>query len=248
MIGARQVKSIVLSCGADLCGIAPVERFKDAPEGFRPRDIFPGCKSVIVFVRRLPTSTLDAKSCVPYTYVNDLVAEEVSDITLKACRALEARGMAAVPVPTNEPYEFWDAPKTRGMGILSMRHAAHLAGLGAMGKNTLLVTREFGNMVQIGAILVDADLKGDEVIAKPFCAPGCRLCIDSCPQKALNGITVDQKLCRPISNFRSAKGYTLKKCNVCRRVCPDRFGVGMSNTSRAGAPVSCAKDRLRRRR
>jgi len=226
MAGAKQVKGIVLSCGADLCGIAPVDRFNDAPEGFQPQDIFPGCKSVIVFIRKLPTSALEAKSCVPYTYINDLVADEVSDITLKACRALEAAGLAAVPVPTNEPYEFWDAKRMRGMGIMSMRHAAHLAGLGVLGKNTLLVTRDFGNMVQIGAILVDADIKGDAIIKEAWCPPDCRLCIDSCPQKALDGRTVDQKLCRPISNFRTAKGYTLKKCNACRRVCPNRFGVG----------------------
>jgi epoxyqueuosine reductase QueG len=222
---AGAVKRLVLSSGADIVGVAPAVRFLDAPEGFKPENIFPACRSVVVFARKVPASPLEARSCVPYTYANDLVAGEVSRITMEVCRRLEAQGMKAVPVPTNEPYEHWDAENTRGMGILSMRHAGYLAGLGALGRNTLLVNRTLGNMMQIGAVLVDAALEGDPVVRESYCPPDCRLCIDSCPQKALDGKTVDQKLCRPISNFRTAKGYTLKKCNSCRKVCPNRTGV-----------------------
>ena len=216
---------LVLSAGADICGIAPAARFLDAPEGFRPQDIFPGCRSVLVFARKVPASSLDATSCVPYTYANDLVAREVDSITLETCRRLESIGLVAVPVPTNDPYEYWDAKKNRGMGILSLRHAGYLAGLGVLGRNTLLVSRTLGNMMQIGAILLDAELEGDPIIRETWCPSGCRLCIDSCPQKALDGRTVDQKLCRPQSNFRTGKGYTLKKCSNCRKVCPNRSGM-----------------------
>jgi hypothetical protein len=41
------IRSLAYDLGADLCGIAPVERFDDAPPGFRPRDIFPQAKSVV---------------------------------------------------------------------------------------------------------------------------------------------------------------------------------------------------------
>lgn len=37
----------LLECGADLVGLAPVERFKDAPEGHKPTDFLPETKSVI---------------------------------------------------------------------------------------------------------------------------------------------------------------------------------------------------------
>jgi len=225
MIKSDKIKMLVLSSGADICGIAPAARFLDAPKGFRPQDIFPGCRSVLVFARKVPSSSLDASSCVPYTYANDLVAQEVDRITLEACRRLESVGLAAVPVPTNEPYEYWDAKKSRGMGVLSLRHAGYLAGLGVIGKNTLLVNRRLGNMMQIGAILLDAKLEGDPMIRETWCPPECRLCIDYCPQKALDGKVVDQKLCRPQSNYRTGKGYTLKKCSNCRKVCPNRFGL-----------------------
>jgi epoxyqueuosine reductase QueG len=146
-------------------------------------------------------------------------------ITFNACRKLESMGITAVPIPTSEPYEYWDPERTRGMGILSLRHAAYLAGLGVIGRNTLLVNRKYGNMLQIGAILIDKDLDGDPVIAEKWCPPHCRLCIVSCPQKALNGKTVDQMLCRQISQFKTGKGYTLEKCNRCRTVCPNRLGI-----------------------
>ena len=227
MTGPSDIKSLVLASGADLCGIAPASRFEGAPAGFRPTDIYAACRTVLVFAKALPHSTLDASSCVPYTYLSELVTHEVETITLEVCRRLEKLGMAAVLVPTDVPYEHWEPERARGMGILSMRHAAMLAGLGVLGKNTLLINPTYGNMIQIGAILLDAELEGDRIIEdrEKLCPKECRRCIDSCPQKALDGNTVDQKLCRPLSQFKSTKGYTLKKCNICRKVCPRHLGI-----------------------
>lgn len=39
-----------MKLGADICKIAAVDRFKDAPKGFHPRDIYPECQSVVVFL------------------------------------------------------------------------------------------------------------------------------------------------------------------------------------------------------
>ncbi len=43
----QKVIDKLLELGADLVGIAPVERFSEAPEGHRPTDFMPECKSVI---------------------------------------------------------------------------------------------------------------------------------------------------------------------------------------------------------
>ena len=43
----EKVRQIVLTSGADVCGIAGMERFEKVPEGFRPVDIWADCKSVI---------------------------------------------------------------------------------------------------------------------------------------------------------------------------------------------------------
>jgi hypothetical protein len=50
----REIRQVVLSLGADACGFAAVDRFEDAPEGFHPRDIYPDCRGVVVFLKRMP--------------------------------------------------------------------------------------------------------------------------------------------------------------------------------------------------
>lgn len=225
MISSKKVKEIIKTLKADLVGIAPVERFSNAPEGFRPTDIYKHCKSVIVFAKKLPSECLFASNCVPYTHVSNVLTQEVDKLGIEASLILEEHGVRAVPIPSNDPYEHWEPERSYGRAILSLRHAGYLAGLGVLGKNTLLINKDHGNMIKIGAVLVDIKLKGDAIAAYEGCPPDCRLCIDSCPQDALDGRTVNQKLCRPLSNYRTEKGYILMKCNLCRRICPNCLGI-----------------------
>jgi epoxyqueuosine reductase len=51
------------------------------------------------------------------------------------------------------------------------------------------------------------------------------LCIDSCPQHALDGITIDQMLCRERSNSYTDGGGLILSCNICRKVCPYHKGL-----------------------
>ena len=51
-------------------------------------------------------------------------------------------------------------------------------------------------MIWLGAILLSIDLEPDPVASYEGCDSQCTLCIDSCPQHALDGITIEQKLCR----------------------------------------------------
>ena len=48
----RLIKDLAHRLGADLCGIAPVERFQGAPKGFHPQDIFPEAKAAVVLAKR----------------------------------------------------------------------------------------------------------------------------------------------------------------------------------------------------
>lgn len=52
---------------------------------------------------------------------------------------LEKQGIGAVPIPSSDPYEHWEPERLHGRAILSLRHAGYLAGLGVLGKNTLLI-------------------------------------------------------------------------------------------------------------
>ncbi|HEY1406696.1 MAG TPA: epoxyqueuosine reductase [Spirochaetota bacterium] len=215
----EQIREIVLSAGADICGIAPQERFGSSPDGFSPKDIYRSCRSVLVFAKRLPVESIHAESCIPYTHINSVITSEVDRLTYVISLALQSRGIKNVIVPSDDPYEYWEGENSCGRAILSLRHAGYLAGLGYLGKSTLLINRTYGNMMQIGALLLETELEGDPLITDE-CPENCTLCIDNCPSDALDGITVDQKKCRPLSVYRNDKGYVLKKCYNCRKVCP----------------------------
>ena len=219
------VKNLVLGLGADLCGIANADAFAGAPEGFRPTDIFEPCRAVVVFAKSMPRGTACVAPRIVYNRANDVNTLEVDRMGLLAARALEDLNMTAVPLPADSPYDYWDEERLEGRGILSMRHAAVLAGLGRFGKNTLVINERFGNMITIGAILVDRDLTTDSP-AKDLCIVGCRRCLDACPQNALGGASVIQKRCRPHTYETNARGFGVVNCNVCRIVCPMRFGLG----------------------
>src|SRR4030042_5439672 len=225
MMTANEIKSTALELGADICGIAPVDRFFSAPKGFHPNDIYNECKSVLAFAKKLPTESLFASSCVPYTYINRLITEEVDGLTLTLSRKLEYLAIRNVPVPSDDPSEHWEPDRSYARGILSLRHAGHLAGLGVLGKNTLLINDRLGNMIQLGALLLNLRLAGDPVAMYEVCKEDCQLCIRSCPQTAFDGITDTQQACRPLSNYRNERGFVLKKCWECRRVCPSHSGI-----------------------
>ena len=225
MVNAKLIKKIAKDLGFDLCGIAPVSRFNDAPSGFHPTDIYMDCKSVIVFAKTVPKESLYASSMIPYSHMGSLIIQEVDNLILEFTRKLEELGIGAVPIPTDDPYEYWEPDKLYGRAILSLRHAGQLAGLGVLGKNTLLINNQFGNMIQLGAILLNIDLEADPLADYEGCIKDCRICLDACPKEALDGKTVNQKLCRSHSIYKHTKGYVLKKCNICRKFCPHALGL-----------------------
>jgi len=221
----EKIKEIVFKHRADLFGIAPVGRFNGAPKGFHPRNIYSKTEAVIVFAVKLPSETLFAESPIPFTHMNTLAMRRVDAITYAISTDLDRDGVKNVLIPTDDPYEYWDPDKQEGRSILSLRHAAMLAGLGKLGRNSLLINKDYGNMIQIGALLTDKKIEPDPLADYEACPPKCRICLDACPQRALTGETVIQKLCRPISNFQTEKGYIIKKCFECRRKCPRTLGI-----------------------
>jgi epoxyqueuosine reductase QueG len=224
-----EIKDIAKNLGADLFGITSPERFKDAPKCYHPLDIYSKCKSVIVFAKKVPAGSISADNCIPYTHMNEVITEEVDKLGIDLCRALEDLGIECVPIPSDDPSEYWEPHNQYARGILSLRHAGYFAGLGVLGKNTLLINEKYGNMIQIGAILIDISLENDPIATYEGCLENCNLCIDSCPQNALDTITVNQKLCRTLSNFETERGFILKKCYECRKVCPNCLGLNSNN-------------------
>jgi len=225
MIRKNTIKDIALNNNVDLFGMAAIDRFENAPKGFHPRDIYSKVETVIAFAIKLPSESLFAENPVPFTHVNTLAMHKMDLITYNISTELDRLGLKNVLIPTDDPYLSWDKDKQEGRGILSLRHVGYLAGLGKLGRNNLLINKDYGSMIQIGAILTDEKFDSDPIADYEVCPLNCRICLDSCPQRALTGETVIQKACRPISNYKTEKGYIIKKCFECRKKCPRVFGL-----------------------
>ncbi|MGE4589194.1 MAG: epoxyqueuosine reductase [Acidaminococcaceae bacterium] len=221
----EEIRNAILGLGADLCGFAAVERFTEAPKGFQPQDIFSGCQTVVVIAMGLPKGLLAVDSRIIYGYFNEMSCPIVDKISFQTAQFLERTyGQIAVPLPCDSPYDYWNSEKMEGRGLLSMKHAAVQAGLGALGKNSLLLNDRYGNLLTVGAVLTDIKVESDPIAAS-ICIEGCDLCIKTCPVQALDGVGANQKSCRAKAYGKTERGFGTVNCNKCRAICPRRFGI-----------------------
>ena len=225
MLTSQELKIYAASAGALRCGVAGIERFENAPEGFAPKDVYSRCRSVIVMLRQMPVGAILAENPIPYTHTAYKMYEEMDRLSMDVLRFCQSKGVGGALVPADVPYLYWDEERQQGKGIISLKHAAVQAGLGILGRSTIFLNKEYGNMVYIGAVLLDTDLEQDPIVTDFSCPPRCSVCINKCPAGAIKDGTVDQKLCRAQSFFKTQRGWDLYNCNTCRRLCPLRDGV-----------------------
>ncbi len=221
----EEIRSKILNLGADVCGFASVNLFEDAQTGFHPTDIWKDCKTVIVFGIALPKGLSMVDSRLIYGHFNENNCAYVDKIAYDTAKWMEQKYHSiVVPLPCDTPYEYWDSDKMEGKGILSMKHAAVNAGIGTLGKNTILLNKSFGNRLSVGAILCNLEIESDPM-AESICIEKCELCIKNCPANALDGIQTVQKSCRQHAYGKTERGFDTVDCNKCRTICPQRFGI-----------------------
>lgn len=220
-------KETATALGVDLCGIASIDRFDEAPEGFHPRDVLPECQSVIVLACRFLKSSLFAKSTIPYTDVRNELSRKMDRLAIRLSYTLESKDMLAIPINSIGPTE-WDARTDKSRGIISLKHAAELAGLGKIGKNTLLINAQYGNMIWLSAVLVSVQLEPDPIAHYEGCTPTCTICLESCPIQALDGVSMNQMACWEYAFGKHNGGEWRIKCFTCRKVCPHCLGITSS--------------------
>ena len=226
MSGQSSIKAEIIGAarrlGADLVGITSSDRFGHAPAGHKPTDIMANAQSVIVLALRCLNGPMKHHHWTSYTVVH-----EGNDIRLNnmayslSCFMEEKYGAHAIPLAPNSPYYDWDEDHQYAAGDLSHKHAAVAAGLGVIGKNSLLITPRYGNKVSLVSIITDIVLEPDALIGQELCPSTCRLCIDACPQQAINGDnTISQTKCRSYCWTKLPRGFSVLHCWACREVCP----------------------------
>jgi epoxyqueuosine reductase len=179
-----------------LMGAALAEELNTAaPEGFRPRDLLPNAKTVLVFAQPLPlavylvpgeNNNFYQRSSYTHYLIMDKLANDLSLMIQQA-------GYQSLPIPSYSPLRFY---KGEPRGIISLKHAAVYAGLGKMGQNTLLINPKHGNVMRLGALMTEMEWPEYPAInEKNFCPDDCRLCEQACPVGALKNGNIDKTKC-----------------------------------------------------
>ena len=210
-LSSKLVKSLVKDWGADLVGIATVDRFEGAPPGHSPLDLMPRSKSVIVAGVRVPDPVVDydeyhlkMKEMAPELgiqasienfymqmghYVEDMM---LNIIAIRLANRLETGwGRRSLPTPNAQHTGLGHPVMAAPMGFFSQRHAAVRAGLGEFGLSGLVITPQYGPRVRYVSVITEAELEPDPLLTEKVCMRGkCGgsagpACQQKCANKAI---------------------------------------------------------------
>ena len=205
-MNAKEIKQLARDCGADICGIASLDRFEGAPKNMDPRYIMPEAKSLIVMGFRVMRGSLRGieegtffsnysamgYGCLTYNYIPMTV--------INMCKVIEDEGYEAIPLGHQSDWrgidndgnerERYSRPVEEGKPqpdiMLHLRICGYLAGLGEIGYSKMLLTPEFGPRLRLGVILTELELEPDPIYNGPKLCNRCMACVRECPGHAIS--------------------------------------------------------------
>jgi epoxyqueuosine reductase len=261
---SADIKSKAVDLGFDVVGLAPAQAARREPAFHRwlelgyhgemewmardpgrradPRRVLPGARSVVVagvsyFVENPPPDVWNDPArgrIARYAWGPDY-----HDVLLPRLQAL-AR---FIEQQASHPVQHRAYVDT---GPILERGVAAEAGLGFIGRNSLLIHPSYGSYLLLGEILLDIELEydppaGDEGAARHFFGPtgaprkgscgSCRRCLDVCPthafpaayildsRRCISYLTIELKGSIP-DPLRPLMGNWIFGCDECQSVCP----------------------------
>jgi epoxyqueuosine reductase len=240
----ERVAAVAMALGFDLVGVASAEPSvradflhewlargyggemaylgRNAERRADPRRVLPGARSVIALGLVYDPGTPPEPARSAFRVARYAGGDDYHDVLLDRVRALEA----ALPALAGAPV------RTRGYvdtGPVLERAFAAGAGLGWIGKNTLLIHPRLGSYLFLGVVLTDLALEPGA--AEPDHCGSCRACLDACPTGAFpEPYVLDATRCLSYTTIelrgeipeplRAGQGDWGFGCDVCQEVCP----------------------------
>ncbi len=247
----EQAKAI----GFSLCGVVRAEAFPELvnteewlargyagemkylhdPRRKDPRAAMPGIRSVIVCLLNYNTGfplSIDPKLPSQDGAARGWISrygwgDDYHDALLERLEVLIAQLRERFPDP-------FEARAYVDTGPIQERVAAKYAGLGWLGKNTLLLNQTVGSYFFLGVILATLDLEptlGTGEMPAPDLCGSCRRCLDACPtqafvepyvmdaRKCISYLTIELRSSIP-EELREPIGNHVFGCDICQDVCP----------------------------
>lgn len=246
---AQLLKSTAKRLGFDFCGIAKAEFLEsDAPrlEEWLNRN-YQGKMAYLAnhFDKRLdPTQLVEGAKTVVSLIYNYYPEKQLPHQSEDLKLAKYAYGADYHDVIRTKLREFLEVLKEEigeinGRSFVDSapvmeRQWAQRAGLGWIGKNSLLLNRQMGSFFFLAELIIDLDATPDAPLAKDYCGT-CTACIDACPtdaivqpevvdaSKCISYLTIELKEAIP-NQFAGKMENWVFGCDICQDVCPwNRF-------------------------
>jgi len=241
------IKKHARELGFALAGIVPTREVEEIafPPGRglkRPSEVYPEARSLVVLGIVVSDEAMNTSVSIPASYYPGLAEEQYFNFYYEIT---EARAWRLADRLRND-YGIRSRPTHR----VALKPAAALAGLGHIGRSTLLITPDWGPRVRLVGLLTEEELTPDTPFARDLCAeqPRCRqkpLCIAACPYRAIapgdsRGVPPgekvnlercvvyhvnDREITKPWDRFiRQATERGFMECTLCNLACP--YGEG----------------------
>lgn len=226
----QAVRRAIDPWGVDLWGFADLgparefilEQGGESVAGY-PRAVVLGIALPHVIVDRL-SNRADWSVKVAYRHQYDTVNRRLDLVASQVTSLLQQQGFRALPIPASERID-----SKRICAVFSHKLAAHLAGLGWIGKSCLLVAPRLGPRLRWVTVLTDAPLTPTGAPMAEGCG-SCRECVDVCPVGAFTGepfredepreARYDAAKCDRYFRDMTAEKRGSDVCGLCVYVCP----------------------------
>lgn len=209
-------------------------------EAYRHPDfVLDGCKSIVMLAMpyQANAQTKRPKHCEPTLLSSDSKTKSQSGCQIGSYASGQADYHDLIHERLDELIGCMRAmfPQSTNRGVvdtapLMERDFAQLAGLGWIGKNTLLLNRQLGSYFFLSALLTDVELPVSDSMETGHCGT-CTACLDACPTSAfvephvmdasrcISYLTIEHREVVATELSRQMQDW-LFGCDACQTVCP----------------------------